>query len=222
MWLSVSSMLIDLLQKRKLASQISHSISKVSVKSTGLMYVDDTDLMRWGTNGTGVYIHNDLQQMLSTWVSGLEVSGGALSQKKCYWYSLEYKKNKLIPETPPLDLYFFPRKPSSILEKLPTAAAKEVVGVWLQPNGQDEVQFKVTQQKLQTLTQGLTQCHLSRHLCWRGFLSCVWKSLNFPLGATSFTQSQASSLMKPLWYAMLPLLGINRHFPRKLINVPAF
>ena len=49
---------------------------------------------------------------------------------------------------------------------------------------------------------------------WKGFRFSFWKSLEFPLIASSLSSSECEQLNKALYKCILPALGVNRNIKR--------
>ena len=73
-WLTLSSLIFDILHKRRFTAQISSSISKQIFTLTGFAYVDDSDLIQVGSNPIEVLA--SMQKLINSWGSLMEVTGG--------------------------------------------------------------------------------------------------------------------------------------------------
>ncbi|MCA1807667.1 MAG: hypothetical protein LC687_07460, partial [Actinobacteria bacterium] len=58
---------------------------------------------------------------------------------------------------------------------------------------------------------------LHKDEAWYVFESTIMKTIEYPLRATTFTKQQLDELMSPLLTTILPLAGVQRRIPRKLV-----
>ena len=54
----------------------------------GFAYVDDSDLIQTGTDP--VVVLASMQKLINMWGSLIDVTGGALSVEKSWWYMVDY------------------------------------------------------------------------------------------------------------------------------------
>merc|ERR1712197_263356 len=72
-------------------TQLISAFSGLSVALVGFLFVNDTDLLIFGSKlETAQTICRRLQSMISYWNGILRVSGGALKEEKCYWYLADF------------------------------------------------------------------------------------------------------------------------------------
>ena len=62
--------------------------------------------------------------------------------------------------------------------------------------------------------------HLPRPLVDFALRFTLWKTLSYPLPATTLTPEECHEIMKPAMNAALPKMGVNRNFPWILVHSP--
>ena len=104
----------------------------------GFSYVDDCDLIQSGTKPIEVLA--SMQSLINSWGSLMEVTGGAISTGKSWWYLIDFvwKRGKWVAADPHsnLDLIASDKNGNRIaLSHLRSDEAAEMLGAWLAPNG---------------------------------------------------------------------------------------
>ena len=89
----LSSVVFEILHKRGFAVEVCTSISKQLFKMVGFAYVDDCDLFQSGNEPIDVLAST--QDLLVSWSSLIDVTGGAISIDKSWWYLIEYIWNTI-------------------------------------------------------------------------------------------------------------------------------
>jgi hypothetical protein len=87
-WSLISSIIFEVLHKRGFAVGFCTSISRELFKLVGFTYVDDSDLMQMGSDP--VEVLSSMQSLIKSWGELMDVTGGALSIEKSWWYMIEY------------------------------------------------------------------------------------------------------------------------------------
>ena len=87
-WIALSSVIFEILHKRGFSVDITSSISIEIFKIVGFAYVDDCDLIQSGSDPLTVL--ESTQELINSWGSLMEVTGGALSPEKSWWYLVDY------------------------------------------------------------------------------------------------------------------------------------
>ena len=114
------------------------SISKQLFLIVGFAYVDDCDIFQ--TAYSPLEVLNSMQQLINSWGSITEVTGGAISASKCWWYLIDFvwQRGRWVPcdELLSYDLQAknYDGKIVS-LKRLRNNEAAEQLGVWIAPNG---------------------------------------------------------------------------------------
>ena len=91
--------------------------------------------------------------------------------------------------------------------------AKEMLGVFLAPDGNNHQQVKTMIEKTKYFGELVRTGHLDRNETWKSLTAVAIKSLEYPLPALTLSEDECTKIMWPLLQAYLPKAGINRHFP---------
>ncbi len=87
-----------------------------------------------------IEIMTSMQNLINSWGSLMEVTGGAINTGKSWWYLIDFvwKRGKWVAEDPEvgLDLIAIDSNGRRVsLKKLRCNEASEMLGVWITPNG---------------------------------------------------------------------------------------
>ena len=207
---------------------MSHSI----LHFVGYAYVDDTDqvenLKITGESTSDIIIR--MQKAVDTWEASIKTTGGAIRPKKCYWYVVdfkwkdskwEYKTTDDLPATLTVKDTDGSRHPIRRLDiKDKYKDSKVSLGVTCEPFGQMTNQVESMLEKSKRWASKIEAGHLPRALVDLALRLTLWKTLCYPLPATTLSIEQCHTIMKPALTAALPKMGVNRHFPRALVHSP--
>jgi len=147
-WAIVSTPILDLLQQEGYGAVFKALASRDHIKFVGYSFVDDTDLIQ-----TGPMLHSTaadtlplMQAALDLWNQGLSATGGALVPEKSFWYSINFKwkssrwqydKNAGANDQSMMTDHLNQWQP---LMQLPTMEAHRTLGVYLAPDGNNQLQ----------------------------------------------------------------------------------
>ena len=222
-WSILSSTVFESLNTQGYSTVFCSALSLGLMRLCGFSYVDDSDLISAGVTVEDAY--SRLQSTLDEWDHLMQVNGAAMAPDKCWWYlvDFEWKNGKW--------KYVSPCKQSSLqvrnkqgekesLIRLEHSQSKEMVGVTLAPNGNHLEQTKVLRQKTQRWAQRITKSPIDRDETWIALKDTISKTVEYPLAATTLTQSQLTHIMAPALTAGLPRANIARSFPRDVVYGP--
>jgi hypothetical protein len=87
LWLVISLVLIKMMHKLALLSEIRAAYTAASVALAGFLFVDDTDLIVFPDSADELLdiVLERMQHAVSAWHGGLRATGGALKPEKCSW-----------------------------------------------------------------------------------------------------------------------------------------
>ena len=136
--MSLSSVVFDILHKRGFGVDITSSISKVIFKIVGFAYVADCDLIQSGSDPLTVLA--SIQDLINSWNSLMEVTGGALCPEKSWWYLVDYAwhRRKCIAHDAGGGYDLIAAGPTGervALSRLSCSDSSEMLGIWVAPNG---------------------------------------------------------------------------------------
>ena len=227
-WAVVSSVMFEILKRKGLTTTFSSPISKQVLKLCGFAFVDDTDLLQ----ATGTKINrNDpedtmqrMQRSVDQWEAAAKTTGGSISVDKSWYYLIHFEwKNgvwsygdmeKILHD----DLTCKDKDGQrQHLQYLSAEKAKEMLGVFLAPDGNNRTQIKEMKKKTQYLGELVRTGHLDRHEAWTSLTLVALKSIEYPLPALTLSEDECVQIMWPLLRSYLPKSGLNRHFPRDIL-----
>ena len=222
-WSILSSTVFESLTTQGYSTVFCSALSLGLMRLCGFSYVDDSDLIAKGVTVEDAY--SRLQSTLEEWDHLMQVNGAAMAPDKCWWYlvDFEWKNGKW--------KYVSPCKQSTLhvrdktgqkeaLTRLEHTQSKEMIGVTLAPNGSHSEQTKVLRQKTQRWAQKITQSPIDRDETWVALKDTISKTVEYPLAATTLTQTQLTHIMAPALTAGLPRANISRSIPRDVVYGP--
>ena len=81
-------------------------------------------------------------------------------------------------------------------------------------------QVKTLKEKSQVWVDNIIAGHLNRVNITVALNTTIWKSLSYPLAATTLLEEDCNNTMHPTIIVALPRLGLNKYFPRTVIFSP--
>ena len=222
-WSIICSTIFDLLHKNGYGSSFCYAISRGLYNICGFAYVDDCDLFYLGDTPDNIIV--GMQTMLTLWDELMEVTGAAIAPDKCWWYLVDFtwKNGKWKYSNTANTSQLKVRNKDGIEEQLEHqtfAIAKEMLGVYLAPNGQQKTQLGVMKSKAKAWSTHIRASNLNQYSVWRAMNTTIIKTLEYPLVATTLTAEELKSLMFPVLSAGLTGSGICRYFPRAVLYGP--
>ena len=169
---------------------------------------------------------NKLQTSINFWEESLRASGGALVPSKCHWYLVNYswsgnKWQLLSSNQVPGDISI--RSPSGrrvSIERVDPHMARKTLGIWTAPDGSMTAELDYLKSKVKAWVDKVRVRHLPHHLVWQSLRTGIFKTLEYPLAATTFTSLQCRELCAPLLQVGLSRSHIVRSMPRDVVYGP--
>ena len=146
--------------------------------------MDDTDLAQTSRSSvdTLVNVCEEMQKSMDFWTGTLKSTGGALNNKKSFWYGIDFKgrgtkwsyKLEQI-----LDTISFIDKDDvrQMLKKHKFNIATETLGVYISPDGLNQNAVEVIRTKAETFKDNIHTGHLSRYDAWKAMNTTIINSL---------------------------------------------
>ena len=232
-WLVTSVPIINLLREQGFGFKSTNAITKDSYQIVCFTFVDDTDTMHCPTDkdATPSTLLREMQEVLHNWEGGLHATGGALSHKKCYWYSISFKWNKkkmeweyeTIDETPgEISIQDPDGAPGDqkAITRLEVNQARETLGLWVAMNGDQTQQKQALKEKIEKWASKIKTKQLTTTEAWLSLQGGIAKGIGYPVAATCLSKRDCQDIMKPLLHVALPSIGVPSKFPRKLVHAP--
>jgi hypothetical protein len=98
------------------------------------------------------------------------------------------------------------------IKRVPASEGMTVVGVVQTLNGKMNPQVDVLIDKAEVWASQIRNGWLNRRLAWTGLRTMIWPSLAYPLQICSMSEAQGDEIIRKLYTALLPALGLNRKF----------
>ena len=228
-WANISSGLLDTLRAAGFGAKFISAVSQCLVEFVGFSLVDDTDQVQSSQSEgeTMESIAAKIQAAVNLWEGGIWVSGGALAPAKSHWYAIDFRwkdgqcrlANK---DETPFQIYI--RDSSTGLpeeiERLDVTEARTTLGVNQCPSGcmesQKQRMIKITTQWAAQMKAGI----IKKHEMWISVTMMLWKTLEYPLNATTLTRQECEEIMAPAKTEILHGLQICDKFPLVLLFGP--
>ncbi len=222
-WSVLSSTVFEILHAEGLSTDIIHSISLRAYKLCGFSYVDDCDLFTIGDDVTTVY--SKLQRMLQMWDELMEVNGGAIAPNKCWWYLTDFQwrhgKAKMIDASTNRSLVVRDKDQQfHNLQSLNPSQAREMLGVYLAPDGNEKEALRQLQNKTTSWTNFIAAGDLDWFSTWQALKTTITKSLCYALPALTLPKKALDDISTSLHSVALPRSGFARTFPKKVLYGP--
>ena len=211
-WALVSSIIFEILHKRGFAVKFCTTLSKEVFKLVGFAYVDDSDLIQTGSNP--ITVLSSMQKLINKWGSLIDVTGGALSVEKSWWYMVDYvwKRGKWIAKDsgPTLDLVATSSSGERIsLKRLYAHEASKMLGIFIAPDGNKKELIKDLKSAAINWGVNMRGGHSTRKEAWTALNTNISAKLKYPLPACTLTEKECKTIMWPALKAALPKAGIS-------------
>ena len=228
MWIAISIILLNIIATVPINATLIASISLATLVMSAIMYVDDTDILITAKKGeTLQQLKENAQTLIRKWCSVLWISGGCLRPDKCWWYVVDftwrnngtwrYKTKKetegtiLIPDHQQIDQVVQQKEPHQGMKGL---------GVFLAPDGNNKAQYDDLEKKIKIWASRISKGYLTRFAADVALRTTIFRTVEYPLAATTFSLKQCDQLLRPILKAVLPKLGIARTTGRKYLHGP--
>ena len=213
-WSLVSSIIFEILHKRGFAVEFCTTISKETFKLVGFAYVDDSDLLQTGSDPREVL--TSMQNLINMWGNLIDVTGGALSVEKSWWYMIDYvwKHGRWVATDSGenLDLLATTTTGTRIsLKRLHANEASKMLGIYVAPDGNNTAQITELKKASNDWGSKMRQGHSTRKEAWTALSTNITAKLKYPLPACSLTEKDCKAIMWPALKAALPKSGISSY-----------
>ena len=228
-WAVVSTPIFNAMRQRGFGIFLRSPQSGDDFIFVGYAFVDDTDIVVNNPSplASAATVTSKLQESINFWEGTLRVSGGALAPSKCHWYLIDYQWlgnswSLVTPEQVPATVSV--RSPSGrrvSIERVHPSEARKTLGVWSAPDGSMQAQLSYLWDKVHQWVEKVRVRHLPHHLVWLSMRTGIFKTLEYPLAATTFTPLQCRELCAPLLRVGLSRSHIVRSMPRDVVYGPS-
>jgi hypothetical protein len=197
-------------------------ISKLVSHLSGIIYVDDTDLLHINLeeDESVEVVHQVIQASVLNWGNLLIATGSALQPAKCLyliisfeWTNREwsYRDNSILGDFEVS--VSLPGGATAAIGHRPVTHSKKTLGAMTSPDGSSTGQIAMMQEKAQNWINPVRNGHLHRWNVW--FLLGVqfWPRVGYSLCSSTATYDELENALQKQYYQILPLGGIIRTAP---------
>ena len=221
-WSILSSTIFQLLHKEGYSTAFCTALSRGLFHLCGFSYVDDCDLITTGDT-TEVVAHR-MQQIMDSWDQYMQITGAAIAPDKCWWYlaTFQWSQGKWSYAKGPAGELTTRDKTGRrhVLPYLEVGEAKEMVGVHLAPDGNQDKQVEELAKKAQRWASYIKSAHLGHEATWTALQTTIIKSIEYPLVACTLSKEECITVMTPILDAALPRANIAARFARASLYGP--
>ena len=99
-------------------------------------------------------------------------------------------------------------------------AAEKTLGLIICPSGKMDAQKDEIIDKCNEWIGQFKNGYLPRRSVWTLFWRQLWSSLRWDIGTFQFTQKETEDILGPIYYQLLPYLGVNRNITKEWQTLP--
>ena len=225
-WALVSSPLLDILREKGYGAKFLSPIKKEFFHLCGFAFVDDTDTIQTGEQGTSSEeLLVEAQDELDLWENLIRATGGAIEGDKSDYTVINWswKQGKATYEKMNEDATITVLNSDGIrerLKQLPADEARRTLGVWQAANGQETTQVEKMKEKANEWANEVYKSNLTKSDIAMGVKTSLYPSITYGLLATAMTEAEANEIFKPIREKVLPKMKICRSAPAILVHGP--
>ena len=204
------------------------SVTGDDVRFVGYSFVDDTDLVQTaqGEHKSAASVMEKMQDAVNLWEGGIRATGGAIATDKSYWYPIHFiwkagKWRLANAAESPYTLSVLNHNGNRIvLDKLGPNDTKETLGAYVAPSGTMEGELAQLVLASKKWADQIRVGKLGKLDAGVALRTTIWKTLEYPLPAMTFTYKQCEVIMRPALTAGLNAMGLSKTFPRAVVFGP--
>ena len=225
LWAVVSSKMFETLHDLGLATCVKTPISGIDMMLVGFAYVDDSDLFTYSTTHDVQETVKKMQQIVDAWEKTAKITGGAIAPVKCWWYLINFewddngnwKYGSNVQDCETVLTACDADNNRQSIQKLHVSEAQEMLGVYIAPDGNNDVQYEHLIARTKQLGDKMRTTYCYNHEAWIGLTTIAMKSIEYCLPATTLSKVQCDNIMWQLIKEFLPRAGINRYIKRDIL-----
>ena len=221
-WALLSTPVIEAMRTKNLGFKFATPIGRKPINFVCFSFVDDTDLVHTLNYDEG---HEAMQEVISTWSRNLATTGGAIVPEKSYWYPVDFKwrqgewKYKTRNE---FDIEMYIPDPltgeDKSLDKLDITEARKALGVMVRHDGVQKDSAEFLRQKAAKWAKCVNSRTLDPEEARLALKTTIWRTLCYPLAATTMSEKECNHAISPALTAALPVIGLQRKISRTLLH----
>ena len=194
-------------------------------------WVDDcTNTESFNPIETAMEIINTMSQSCKIWRRLVRITGGDLALHKCVTYIVIWKFTHDNTKAIPVPQNELPGKVSFLTDDDPPQKitlkskdhweAERITGIRFTPTAAMNKEFKHRKTESLHLARNISKGHFTSHDANMIYHSRWQSRISFFLPMTTFTKTQCHKLQIPIYAALLPKFGYNRHIPLEVRHGP--
>lgn len=226
-WVVISTPLLNMLHKAGHGCHFISPISKEYSHSVGMAFVDDTDITQADMRDPSITteeVMEELQRAINRWEGGIKATGRAIWPDKSWVYPISFWFDESgqwhYCSKEEVDFNFTVKDCDNQSHPMPQYSpheAKETLGVYLAPDGNNKEQVRILRQKAEAWKEKINVGHLDRTEAWQAIDYTILQSLRYPLPALTLTKKECTYIMAPVLLSGLPASAVCRTFPRNVL-----
>ena len=187
-WSVLSSIIFDILHTRGFGVPFYSALYKELFIIVGFSYVDDCDLFQSGEDRAEVLA--SMQDLINSWGSIMEVTGGALRPDQSWWYLVEYvwKRGKWVVTDAGDNLTLDGHLED--LKYLSVTKSAEMLGVWMSPSGNKTKMIQVLKQAAVDWAAKVKLRSPSKAAAWTALTTNISAKMKYPLACCTLTEKR--------------------------------
>jgi Reverse transcriptase (RNA-dependent DNA polymerase) len=220
-WAMVSTPILEKMRAEGYGIPIVHPETSESFQVTAFSFVDDADFVQ--RMDTTFAPSTKAQANFDTWVDSLMSTGGDVSGEKSTWYAMihSWRNNQwhlLSAKNALADLFkTLPNGTREMLTRRECSEATKALGIYFAPDGNMKAQVEYLTNKARTWAEQIRCGFLRRQEAWYSLTTCIMKSIDYSLPATTMTFQETESIMKPILSTGLSKSGICQKISRNVV-----
>ena len=229
-WAVVSTPVLNMLRAEGHGASFKLAISGDSIHLVGFAFVDDGDVVQ--TASCPHIPPEDLikegQKGLDCYVGGMRATGAKVRPDKCWWYLIKFAwtdgewryvtKEESIAE----DCLSVPdlNGADTPIERLDPSEARKALGVWLAPDGNNDMAVEKLQKASKAWADRLRAGHLNQIDAWTAFQTTILKTVEYPLVALTLTSKECTKIEWPMLRAAMSSSGAPQNVAKEVRQGP--
>ena len=227
LWATTSTPCFEAMRDEGFGASFATAITDEPIDVLGTAFVDDTNL------DESPDVHNmPLQELVQRAQAGIDLfagcitaTGGEVRPDKSWWYalavtwrqgiwSLDFRDHNV-------EISVANRSGSrDVIERLAPDEARELLGVWMAPDGNNTRAIKEMSAKAQKWADKVRTGLIRRSDVWLSLQTQIGKSLEYPLTALALTEAECDRIEKPIRKHGLEACGIKKTLPSVVVDGP--
>jgi len=230
LWSCISSPLLNILREEGFGISFDAPISRQRLDLSAIGYVDDMDYIQTEPRNTSMNIQQlqeCTQSGLDLWDGMLRTTGGSLEIDKtktdCVGINFTPRNGILVMSDAPFAQPLEARDTTGVRQPLTQISindARKTLGIYQSPTGSETRQYQYLMEKASSWAANVFPASISRSDILKASVTTIGRTLEYPLPATSLSETQCNRIMSILLRVALPKIGYARTTSRALVFSP--